>query len=152
MIVVTPLHVPNENNPDKRDLCAEVRMRGNLDLRRESFVLGFRRWSDEHGRQCARLEDLGAVSKVKDDAKKHRREKKAAEKAAEKTAELEKARAAALQLLNATGACSAYQLGERLGLSNTAPVVKTTMHTLLSTGVCIRDARRGLVYADREVT
>lgn len=145
MVVTMPLRVG-------KDLCAEVRMRGNLDLRCDSFVLGFQRWPDEQwaGRHCAKLVDLGDVDKVKDEARKERKEKKAAEKKADKAAEFAKRRARALELVHQHGHVSLTMLAEDFGMSSNtfAPVLRS----LVDANVLKHAGTKGYVLVDAEPT
>jgi hypothetical protein len=121
MVVVMPLRIDGK-------LCAEVRMRGNLDLNVDSFALGFDRRPEEDwgGLHVARLIDLGDVGKVKDDAKKEKKDRKATEKNAERTAEAQRRTKLALDYLDKHGTVSGHGLALEHGLSaNTwGPILK----------------------------
>lgn len=143
MVVTMPLRL-------ERGLCAEVRMRGNLDLRCDSFALGFERWPDDrwNGRHCAKLVDLGDVAQLKDEAKKHRKEKKEAAKKADKAAEFAKRRERALELVHQHGHVSQAMLALDLGMS--ARAMGPLFRALVDANVLKADGPRGYVLADRQ--
>jgi hypothetical protein len=111
-IVVTKPIRTDDSGPK----LAEVRMRGNLDLRRESFVLGFER-KELLGRWHAKLSDLGEVEQVKDDAAKSKREAAKAKKREEHGAEMRRRRDLALSIVHKRGSVSQAVLALELGVS-----------------------------------
>lgn len=103
---------------------SEVRMRGNLDLRRDRFALGFERSQGPDGRWCARLVDRGDVDAVRTAATGERRsirEQRSRE-------ERDQRHAVALDLARSAGAVSKSTLAPRIGMSErTAATVLSQM-------------------------
>lgn len=106
LIVSLPLGIEGEH-------VSEVRMRGNLDLRCESFVLGFER-TELLGRKRAVITDRGDVA----DLRKQLREAKASAKLQAKQAELARVDRMALQHARDRGSISVGALELIAGLSN----------------------------------
>jgi hypothetical protein len=105
--------------PHETDKIAEVRMRGNLDLRCESFVLGFSREQGPLGGYQAKLVDRGEVKDVKDSVKRQRSDDK--EQAKIRSAEelYQKRKNLALELAHKdSGFVTAKRLATALGLSS----------------------------------
>lgn len=105
--------------PHDTDKIAEVRIRGNLDLRCESFVLGFSREQGPLGGYQARLTDRGEVRDVKEAAKQRRSDEK--EQAKIRAAEelYQKRKNLALELAHRdSGFVTTKRLAAQLGLSS----------------------------------
>ena len=105
--------------PHETQKLSAVRMRGNLDLRVESFVLGFEREMGPLGRYVAKLTDRGEVSVVKDEVKQQRISEKetARARAAEET--YQKRKNLALELAHKDGGfVTAKRLANMCGLSS----------------------------------
>jgi RecA-family ATPase len=118
LVLTRPLEAPGE------DKLADVRMRGNLDLRREDFVLAFERAQDPHtGRWITRLADRGDGDEVRARLAADRRATKEATQRAERTAEHERRRQAAIELAQRNGSVSARTLATAVGLKSPAPVL-----------------------------
>lgn len=141
MIVINPLRLDGE-------LMAEVRMRGNIDLTRETFVLGFERWkSEEWGqRWCAQLKDRGDAEQLKEAAKKQRREKKANEKKADRAAEYTKRRDKVLEIVNQRGSVTLGAAAISFGLSPNS--MKPVFQALVADRILKEAGKRGYVLAD----
>lgn len=142
MVVAMPLRL------EGRGLCAEVRMRGNLDLRVDSFGLGFERWPDDTGwggRHCARLVDLGDVDKLKQDASKERKEKRERDKREENISKVQQRREFVLALAHSSkdGCVSQSSAAEKLGVS--ANTLKPTFQSLVRDGL-LRELGKGRPY------
>lgn len=105
--------------PHETDKIAEVRMRGNLDLRCESFVLGFSREQGPLGGYLARLADRGEVKEVKEQVKKQRTDDKEQSKIRAAEELYQKRKNLALELAHKdSGFVSAKRLATALGLSS----------------------------------
>lgn len=110
ILVTTPLRTETE-------LLAEVRMRGNLDLRRSGFVLGFERiklldkWR-------AKLVDRGDIETVKQDVRQQQRSVKEEQKRREMQAEYHRRREIALHIAHIEGSISGPRFARELGLSS----------------------------------
>jgi 5S rRNA maturation endonuclease (ribonuclease M5) len=127
---------------------ADVRMRGNLDLRRENFVLGFERIRDRD-RWLAKIDDRGDGDTVRAQIAAAKKERIAADKAADHAAEFERRRNVALKILNETGACSQATLADALGLRS-PNTVKSVFQSLVGAEVVKPDKVRGYVFVDKD--
>ena len=138
LIASIPLRVEGEH-------ISELRIRGNLDLRREGFVLGFER--KEHlGRWHAKLVDRGEIAAIKTELFTKRREDATARKKAEMSAAVNYRRTKALELARVHGGVSGATLSLAVGVSaNTALRV---LKDLESSGVFRADKKRGFVFSD----
>lgn len=143
IIVTTPIRTETE-------LLAEVRMRGNLDLRRDSFVLGFERFKLEAiDRWQARLVDRGNVDEVKEKANEERREKKKELKRRDKQAEYRERRELILRLARERGSVSQAAAALELGLGSPRTLA-AVFEGLVREGVLREAKKRGYVLADAE--
>lgn len=105
--------------PSETEKLAEVRMRGNLDLRRESFVLGFERLPSPLGKMMARLTDRGDVAEVREQSKKQRADDKDVEKQKKAEEQYQKRKNAALELARKHGGfVTQKQLAAMLGFAS----------------------------------
>jgi predicted HTH transcriptional regulator len=94
-------------------------MRGNLDLRRESFVLGFERTPSPLGKMMARLLDRGDVAEVKEQGKQQKADERDAEKKRKAEEQYQKRKNAALELATKHGGfVTQKQLAAMLGFSS----------------------------------
>ncbi len=141
IIVTRPLQVGEQ-------LHAEVRMRGNLDLQRDGFVLGFER-TQERGRWQAKLIDRGEIAVVKEEAKKQVKDVKETAKRAEVARDFEARKNRALEILHRDGACSARALAAELGLRS-ANTLRPVFDALVSAGIVRSDRGRGYVFVDQD--
>lgn len=140
IIVTLPLRVEGE-------MLAEVRMRGNLDLTVESFVLGFERVHDGR-RWSARLTDRGEVDAIKDNASTKRQAEKKEKKRAEKARESVEQRERALLLVNTQGFVTQGQLADSSGCGATKS--GAILNDMVASGVLRKDKYKGYVLADAE--
>jgi len=140
MLVSVPFDLAGEQ-------VSEVRVRGNLDLRRDSFVLGFERKENVLGRWQARLVDRGDVEALRADAGEKRKTEKREKRRAELAAETEMRRQAALDLVRTAGNVSSYTLGLKVGISpNTATSV---LKGLAMSGVLVSAGKnRGYTFPE----
>jgi predicted HTH transcriptional regulator len=124
-------------------------MRGNLDLRRESFVLGFERTKIEAlDRWHAKLVDRGEVEEIKETAAKEQRENKQSKKREEKAAEYRGRRDTILRIARERGHVTQPGAAIEIGCSSSA--LRPLFQGLVQDGV-LRDAKkRGYVLADSE--
>ncbi|HWU90530.1 MAG TPA: AAA family ATPase [Kofleriaceae bacterium] len=142
IIVTTPLR------SESTAKLSEVRMRGNLDLRCESFMLGFER-KEMLGRWHARLTDRGEIEEVKEEVRKDVRAAKEAKKRDELAAENERRRNMALQIARTEGFVTQKKLAEAFGLRSPRAVADV-LEQLVRSGV-FRDAgKRGYEFADAD--
>lgn len=113
---------------DGGDKISEVRMRGNIDLEHESFVLGFERKKlDAINKWCARLIDRGEIETVKGEVEKARKESKAERKRIDAREEMERRKVTAIRIAQAEKYVSSARLANELGLSAraVAPVLQS---------------------------
>jgi len=139
IIVTLPLRVAGE-------LLAEVRMRGNLDLQRESFVLGFERYRDGD-RWLARLTYRGEVADVKEVVSKQKKNDKQEKKRIALLEQTDQRRSRALLIVNTDGSISQRRLADEFGLASEGSVAPI-LNGLVGSGVLRRDKHRGYVLAD----
>lgn len=104
--------------PHETDKIAEVRMRGNLDLRCESFVLGFQRELGPLGHHQAKLSDRGEVKEVKEQVRKQRTDDKELKKQQALEETYVKRRNLALELAHKEGFVTQKRLAFACGLSS----------------------------------
>jgi replicative DNA helicase/biotin operon repressor len=143
IIVTTPIR--NESNQK----LSEVRMRGNLDLRRESFTLGFER-VELLGKWRAKLEDRGEVDDVKSEVRKDLKTAKETRKREEFAAEIERRRSLALEIARANkGYVSGAQLAAACGHSSSRTVAPV-LTGLVQSGVLVGAGTRGYMLADAD--
>lgn len=96
---------------------SEVRMRGNLDLRRDGFVSEFdRRHVD--GRWQTRLVDRGAIEGVREVHAASKKEQREADKKSALLAERDRRRQRALDMCRRKGNVTAGELAVEFGLSS----------------------------------
>lgn len=143
LIVTTPIR-----NGDSVEKLSEVRMRGNLDLRRESFTLGFER-KELLGKTHAWLSDRGDISTVRDEVKKDLKEAKERKKRLEFAAELEKRRNLAITIARKEGSVSGMRLANELAMKSPRAVADV-LAGLVSSGVLVPAGKRGYELADAE--
>lgn len=142
IIVVSPIR--QDNGP----ALAELRMRGNLDLRREGFIMGFER-DQMLGKWRAKLVDKGEIGTVKQDLKKQRAERKESEKRETAAIEARRRRDRAIELARA-GGVSQGKLADALGLAS-ARTVSGLLNSLVQDGILRADRSRGYVLADEPI-
>jgi hypothetical protein len=142
-MLVRPIEAPGEK-------LSDVRMRGNLDLRRESFVLGFGR-SQVGERWQAALADRGEGDTVRAELAATHKAKAAATKTAELAAENDRRRLLALEIMNRKGSCSQRELADAIGLKSERSV-EPVFANLVATNVARRDGNRGYVFVDAEAS
>lgn len=133
--VVLAKPVIDETNPAVKR--SEIRMRGNLDLRRESFVLGFERFADPRGRTVAAVTHCGDL----DDLRAERRRFKQDQIAAARDEENRVRRALAIQIVTRDGNVSQAKLATALGLSSRA--VADLLNGMVEAGQLVRAGRSG---------
>lgn len=152
VVLMRPLEAPEK--------LSDVRMRGNLDLRRESFVLGFERARDEsQGKWLATLADRGDGDTVRAQLVADRRAQADTAKRAEAARELERRRDMALRICreNASrarphGKVSTRGLADALGLKSAASV-SSVLEGLVSSDVLRKgDRNEGYVFVDAVFT
>ena len=142
IILMRSIEAPGEK-------LSDVRMRGNLDLRCESFVAGFSRIETD-GRWSAQLTNLGDGDSVRERIAGQRKEKNEAQRKLEQAAEFERRREVALSLIRRDGACSTRTLAAALGLKSPRSV-QPMFDALMSSNVVSFDSKRGYMFADQEV-
>lgn len=143
LIVTTPIR-----NGDSLEKLSEVRMRGNLDLRRESFTLGFAR-KELLGKTHAWLSDRGDIQTVRDEVKKDLKDAKEKKKRLEFAAELEKRRNLAITIARKEGSVSGMRLANELAMKSPRAVADV-LAGLVSSGVLVPAGKRGYELADAE--
>ncbi len=139
IIVVSPIR------DDGGPTLAEIRMRGNLDLQRDGFILGFER-AEQLGKWRAKLVNKGEIGEVKQDLKKARAEKKQAEKKAEQIVAAKMRREKAIELAKTRGCVSQASLGLEFGMSPRA--MAPLLRALCDENILRVDRARGYVLAD----
>lgn len=141
IIVTTPIRTETDEK------LAEVRMRGNLDLRRDSFVLGFERSKNHMDRWQAKIVDRGEVSTVKEEASKKRKENKEQKKKDEAASQFKRRVDRAIELCRAEGSVSMQKLATEFGLNSPNSMRPVFVH-LVQSGAMIHSGRLGYVFKD----
>jgi RecA-family ATPase len=106
IIVTTPIR----NETEER--LSEVRMRGNLDLRRDGFVMGFER-KNMLDRWQARLVDRGDIAEVQEQVAKQQKDNKHEKKKQALVEENQKRKALAMYIAKNEGGVSGTRLAHR---------------------------------------
>jgi RecA-family ATPase len=143
VIVTTPIRNEHEH-------LSEIRMRGNLDLRRDSFVLGFER-KQQFDRWQARLSYRGEVADVKDEAAKQQKELKAERKRVEQQREAKERENRAIAIARNEGSVSSSRLARELGLKQPQGTPAATLRELHRKGILRTDRILGYVLADDHI-
>jgi biotin operon repressor len=125
---------------------SEIRLRGNLDLRKESFVLGFERFADAAGRYVAQVSHRGDLEDLRADRKRSKQERRAAERAEE----LQARRSLAIQIATREGNVSQNKLARALGLDSERTVAGL-LNEMVVEGVFVRAGRAGYALASAQV-
>lgn len=125
---------------------SEIRMRGNLDLGRESFALGFERYADARGRMVAEVSHRGDIEDLRVDRKQAAMDRRiAARDLEEKTR-----RDLAIQIATREGNVSQAKLARALGLSSERSVAGL-LNEMVSDGQLVRAGRAGYTLASAQV-
>lgn len=140
IIVTTPIRTETE-------MLAEVRMRGNLDLRRSGFVMGFTR-VQLLDRWRAQLSDRGDIDSVKQDVRAQQKDAKERRKREEAIAETNRRRELALHLAKTKGGVSGAMFATQLGLSSPRGKPADLLAQMAREGLLRPDRHRGYVLAD----
>lgn len=140
IIVATPIR------QDDGPKLAEVRMRGNIDLRRDGFVMGFER-DQLLGKWRAKIVDKGEIGTVKEEVSKQRREKKVEQKKHEMQEQTAMRRDRALAIVHSEGCVSQTRLAREFGLAS-ARTMEPTLNGMVTAGILRRDKIRGYVLAE----
>lgn len=140
MIVVKPIRSATSTVKS-----SEVFMRGNLDLRRESFALGFER-TERLGKFVAKLADRGDVVELRDAVHAERKAEKETKKRDDRLAMVSARRDLAVQIARRDGCVSSGGLGLELGLSPNA--VLPILRDLVASNVLVPAGKRGFELAD----
>lgn len=139
IIVVSPIR--EDNGPQ----LAEIRMRGNLDLRREGFILSFER-DQTLGKWRTKLVDKGDISSVKHELREQRSKRKEEEKRKINAEKARQRRETAITLARA-GGVSQSQLANHLGLTSPRSVAGL-LTDLVRDKILRTDRKLGYVLAD----
>jgi len=145
-VVMFPIRAGDDEDTSGLQM-SDVRIRGNLDLRRESLVLGFERTQGEAGRWSAQLRDCGEVSKVRAEIVARHKEAAAAKRKEEAAAENHRRRGIALDIIRREGSCSNADLATALGLKS-AQSAAPILRAMLADGLVVHDSRRGYMFPD----
>lgn len=145
VIVMRPMRPDDDAGRADGPLMAELRIRGNLDLRREALVVGFERSQGADGRWTTRLRDMGDATAVRAEIATKRKEAGAAKRKADAAAETTRRREIALDIARRTGACSSADLAIALGMS--ARAIAPVLNGLVRDGLMATDRTRGYVLA-----
>jgi RecA-family ATPase len=97
---------------------SEVRIRGNIDLQREGFVMRFERERNPLGQRYAKLLDRGDISEVKEEVTKQRKDDKEAKKLREAEELFQKRKNRALEIAHRDGHVTQMALANAFGLSS----------------------------------
>lgn len=122
-------------------LVSEVRIRGNLDLRRDRFALGFERTERDDGRWVARMVDRGDVADLRAGAAVERRgarEQRGRDERAER-------QRIAIDLAQRHGAVSKSVLAPAIGMSEGSAAA--ILRGLAADGRLVAAGQRGYVLA-----
>lgn len=127
----------------------EVRMRGNFDLRRDSFALGYERYVDVNGRWVSQISCRGDMNDVR--AEIVAAKKEAAREARMRDAQAENQRRADLAIAMATrnGTVSSVQLATALGLSSDRSAAPILVE-LADSGRLVRAGKAGFSLPPRQ--
>lgn len=139
IIVVSPIR--EDNGPQ----LAEIRMRGNLDLRREGFILSFER-DQTLGKWRTKLVDKGDITSVKSELREQRSKRKEEEKRKINAEKARQRRETAITLARC-GGVSQPQLAEHLGLTSPRSVAGL-LADLVREKILRPDRKLGYVLAD----
>jgi hypothetical protein len=137
IIVTSPIRTETE-------LLAEVRMRGNLDLRRSGFVMGFER-TQLLDRWRAKLSDRGEIDSVKQDVRAQQRDLKDKKKREAAVAETARRRELALHLAKTRGHVSGAMFAQELGLASSRGKPAELLQQMAIEGVLRADRYKGYV-------
>lgn len=140
ILVTSPLRTETE-------LLAEVRIRGNLDLRREGFVMGFER-SQVDDRWRARLVDKGDIKVVKEEVQQAAKVAKVERKKREISSENARRRQLALHIAKTEKSVSGVRLARELGLESPRGYVSQTLLELEKEGLLVRHHRLGYLLVE----
>lgn len=141
IIVATPIRTETDEK------LSEVRMRGNLDLRRESFTLAFER--KNLLRWQARLVDRGDIEQIKSEVAKATKETKEAKKVADYRAQFELRKQRAIAIAQAEGYVTQAKLAHAFGMASPrgmAPVFESLCQDKILRAAS--DNKRGYELAD----
>lgn len=148
IIVTTPIRSEVET-PEK---LSEVRMRGNLDLRRESFTLAFeRKQLVGIDRAVAAFTDKGDLETIKSEVALANKGAKEARKKDEYRRELESRKQLAIRIAQTEKHVSMSRVAEELSLKS-ANSLKPVFEGLVRDGVLVkcRDTKKGYELADAD--
>ncbi len=140
IIVTTPIRTETDEK------LSEVRMRGNLDLRRESFALAFER-KEQLGKWKASLLDRGDIGEVKEAASKDRKIAKETKKKDDLLAEQTRRRDRAVMIARVEGSVTQRRLADDFGMSSERSLA-SIFAGLVGSGVFVSAGRRGYELAD----
>lgn len=140
IIVTSPIRTETE-------MLAEVRMRGNLDLRRSGFVMGFER-TQLLDRWRAKLTDRGEIDSVIQDVRAQRKATKEQQKRNEAIAEANRRRDLALHIAKTRGGVSGAAFAVQLGLSSPRGKPADLLAQMAREGILRPDRIRGYVLAE----
>ena len=117
-------------------------MRGNFDLRRDSFALGYERFQDAKGKWVSSISNRGDMSEVRAEMRANR--KAAALELRQKEALVEEQRRADLAVAMATrnGTVSCTQLATALGCKSDRTVAPI-LNDLVTAGRLVRAGKAG---------
>ncbi len=136
---------PIESEDDEK--LSDVRMRGNLDLRREDFVLSFQR-EQQDDRWRAVLGDRGDGAAFRAQRADEKRAAAETEKKAELARETERRRNVALEIMHREGSISTRRFADAIGVRSPQTGVNI-LHGLVLSGVARADKKLGFVFADQ---
>jgi hypothetical protein len=125
-------------------------MRGNLDLRRDGFVMGFER-KNMLDRWQARLVDRGDIAEVQEQVAKQQKDNKHEKKKQALVEENQKRKALAMYIAKNEGGVSGTRLATELGLKSPRGTVADTLAALVRDGELRPDRIRGYVLADAHI-
>lgn len=139
IIVTSPIRTETE-------LLAEVRMRGNLDLRRSGFVMGFER-QQLLDRWRAKLSDRGEIDSVKIDVRAAQKAARERLKREEAVGEHNRRKELAVHIAKTKGGVSGPMFAAQLGLKSPRGMPARLLTELCVEGVLRTDSVRGYVLA-----
>lgn len=140
------LTLPMRTDTDEK--VSEVRMRGNLDLETESFVLGFQR-QRLLDRWHARLVDRGPIEQIKNEVEKAKKDSKVEKKKADAKAKYEERRNRAIVIASSEGFVSQERVAREFGLSSPGSV-RGLFQELVQAGVMRSAGKKGYELADKD--
>lgn len=138
---------PLEGDANDNMKISDVRMRGNLDLTREDFILGFER-SQVDGKHVAKMADRGDGAAFKAELSETQKVRNADARKAKTVAEFHKRRDLALEVVHRTGKVSSRTLALASGHEFKDGTALSVLNSLVDDKILMRDGQNGFVLSN----